>query len=460
MRAVARADLMQTESAVVAAVRHSIGEGECTLLLKDRAVVTSSPDLLEPYDLVRFDGTRARFESKGGRGIYSRRISAILKKIFSSPAQIKTDPRCEDAVKSMQKRIKEASTICARTYLSGAPISVRFHADGDGAAAAIAFYRMFNHISETGAAPHRQVSWHPIRENFYGVQQFETDVMLFNNYSSVEKPLVIGVDFGTAEESAPQFGGAGKFETVWIDHHPVPGNLAVPSNYINPMEHHGSSSISAGLVTSLVASLVGTNSSDLAEASLISDMSIYANRADLRALKVAEVLDYLTVRGSDHLRRPKGMESVLTDQNTLDSLYTEVHQMVENSLAAGLKIATRYTCPNMATVMVVNFAKIKRMGMDYPLPGRYASRLQHMLEQSSPRMITIVYYRSFISIRVGREISGKVDIARIISKMGAETNGSVKGGGHMEAASIDAGDFGMDNTLELLLHSMGAKAAN
>ena len=450
---------MQTESAVVAAVRHSIREGECTLLLKDRAIVASSPDLLEPYDMVRFDGISARFVSKGGRGTYTRRLSIMSKKIFVSQEQVKTDQRCESAIKSMQKQIKEASMICARAYISGAPISVRFHADGDGAAAAVAFYRMFNHISETGVAPHRQVSWHPVRENFYSVQQFETDVMLFNNYASAEKPLILGVDFGTAEESAPQFAGTDRFETVWIDHHPVPDKLALPSNYINPMEHHGSSSISAGLVASLVAAEAGVKSSDLAEASLISDMSMYANRADAHASKVAEVLDYLTVRGSDHLRRPKGMESIIADQNALDFMYAEVHLMVENSLSAGLKIATRYSCSNMATAVVVDFAKIKRMGMDYPLPGRYASRLQHMLEQSSPRTITIVYYRSFISIRVGREISDKVEIARTISRMSAETHGSVKGGGHMEAASIDVGNYGMDNTLGLLLHSIGAKVA-
>lgn len=451
---------MRTESAVVAAVRHSIGEGGCTLLLKDRAVVASSPDLLEPYDMVGFDGTSARFVSKGGRGTYARRISAISKKIFGKPAHIKTDPRCEDAIKSMQNQIKDASIICARAYISGAPISVRFHADGDGAAAAIAFYRMFNHISETGAAPYRHLSWHPVRENFYSAQQFETDVMLFNNYASAEKPLILGADFGTTEESAPQFASAGKFETVWIDHHPLPDALNLPSNYINPMEHHGSSSISAGLVAALAASAAGAKSSDLAAASLISDMSMYADHADARASKVAEVLDYLTVRGSDHLRRPKGMESIITDQNALDSMYAEVHMMVEHSLSAGLKIAARYACPEGATVFVVDFAKIKRMGMDYPLPGRYASRLQHTLELSSPRAITIVYYRSFISVRVGREISGRVDIARMISRMGAETHGSVKGGGHMEAASIDAGDYGMDKTLELLLHSIGAQAAH
>ena len=53
-----------------------------------------------------------------------------------------------------------------------------------------------------------------------------------------------------------------------------------------------------------------------------------------------------------------------------------------------------------------------------------------------------------------------MEIASKISNMNTETHGSVKGGGHMEAASIDAGDYGMDNTLELLLHSIGAKSVN
>jgi RecJ-like exonuclease len=282
-------------------------------------------------------------------------------------------------------------------------------------------------------------------------------MMLFNNYHTAEKPLVIGLDFGTAEESAPQFARSGKFETIWIDHHPMPDALKPPSNYINPMEYKGNSSISTGFVSSLVASASGVQSSDLAEASLISDMSMYANHSDLRAFKIAEVLDYLTVRGSDHLRRPKGMESVIADQDALDSMYAEVHLMVENALSAGQKIAAKYKCKNDIIAVVVDFAKIKRMGMDYPLPGRYASRLQYLLEQSNPRTVTIVHYRSFISVRAGREISHKLKIPELILAMGSDTNGAIKGGGHMEASSIDVGDYGMENTLSLFLHLIGAE---
>lgn len=413
------------------------------------------------FDVVELDGaniTRVMTEG-GGREEYAKCIESMVERTMTPMHEdaYRSDKRYDGIIELLMPAIREATRKLIRAFVSGAPMVIRYHNDGDGASGAIAIYRLLSRITSMGLCGDRQVSWQMNRSVFYTLEAFYTDKMLFEAYKSAEPPLLLISDFGTGLDSAAAITSASEVSDIlWIDHHVIPeGFDSGRSTYINPFLNGGDSSLSAGFICAVLSGTFGAESKDLGEAALISDYSLFANRVDKNAERIALVLDYLTAERQPGEKKPRQMNEIISDAQEMDRVYHLAESKLDSAIKSGMKDMKRYQSPSGANVQVIDFRATGISG-GYPPPGRYTSKMQYLLEEKNGgKTITIVHYGNSISIRVSRDITKETDILRIISKIQSEAPGEINGGGHMEAASIRASYGSSKNLLSMLLNEMG-----
>jgi RecJ-like exonuclease len=358
--------------------------------------------------------------------------------------------------KPMANDIAKAAAVVLKSFISGAPMVVRFHGDGDGVAGAIALYRALNGVVESGICMERQVSWQVNKDVVYSKEAFYNDKLLFASYKSVERPLLVIIDFGTHIDSNDSIAMAEKTcEVVWIDHHTLPEGFdpGKRSIYINPFNFGSDSRLSAGLVASLMAQTIGAECRDLMEAALVSDHSACADYTNPQARKGALVVDYLITRRDSDSSSLRKIDSIMGDRSKLEEAYSKVGGMLEEAIAIGTQVMKKYRTSEGVSVYVIDFRKVKQG--DYPPSGRFCSEMQYSLENSTGKpAITAVYYTNYISIRVSKSISDKVGLIGIIGSLTEETSGAISGGGHREAASIKAGSYSITEALNMFLEKL------
>jgi RecJ-like exonuclease len=343
-----------------------------------------------------------------------------------------------------------------RAFVSGAPMIVRFHGDGDGVAGAIALYRALNAVVASGLSCERQVSWQLNKDVVYSREAFYSDRLLFNSFSSAERPLLVMIDFGTHIDSNEAAAMAEKAcDVIWIDHHTIPDKF-IPGKgclYINPFGYGSDSRLSAGLISSMIGQIIGAECTDLMEAALISDHSACADYANAQARKAALVADYMIGRRESDSSSLRKIDAVLADRAKLEESYAKVGGMLDEAIGAGAGVAKRCRSSDGIDVYVIDFRRVR--DGDYPPMGRFASEMQYHLEILTQKpAITAVYYGNYISIRVSKAISKRVGLIKIIERIGEESSGAVSGGGHMEAASIRAASHEIANAMGMLLEKL------
>ena len=74
----------------------------------------------------------------------------------------------------------------------------------------------------------------------------------------------------------------------------------------------------------------------------------------------------------------------------------------------------------------------------YPLPGRFASKLLDKIEQlNTMPCVLMLHFGNYVSLRMSKELNGKVDLLRILNEVREEYPDDVdSSGGHGNAASI------------------------
>ncbi len=455
-------DFMDLENLlVVSAISKNTSAANATALGhgRSRQIQKGQLNLLDIIDL---DG-KIQFLKINPKHIYETNLSSAINAL-GIKENLKflcdsCDIRYRDIALKMSGMLALAAEKMCRAYLSGTPIIIRYHNDGDGMSCAIALYRAFMHINGLGMCDGRAVTWIMSKEISYSKDALELDLSIARSYLSIEKPMLIMADMGTNLDSNDSIKKlSGQFDILWLDHHSKPAGFdSASSIYINPLDFNGTSSMSAGLICSMLANAVGTDANDIAQASLISDFSMYADSSNKRAHMIATVVDYLSAKLDNPNARPMAADGIIRDENKLIMIYNEVSEMFEKAIEIGSKIARKYAGMNNCSIYVVDFGKIAPELYGYPLPGRFTSRLHNIREQkNNGSTITVVYYKSYISIRVSRDISKATDLLGIIDRIRDASDGRFSGGGHMEAASIKAGDSGMDEALSLLLGYLGA----
>ncbi len=369
------------------------------------------------------------------------------------------------ALHKMAGALEGAALSLAGAYLSGAPIIVRFHHDGDGSSGAVSLYRALSCISEKLFVGQRGVSWVMHRGVEYDRESFYADTLEMKNYESASRPVVLISDFGTAPGSEQQLRDAsGKATVIMLDHHPPYTSFPKGSVlYINPWDYGSDTNFTAGLLTSFLAeTLCDVDTDDMKSASLISDFSAFADRSDGDAVRRAVILDYLTNvagRSDSSISRltPSYIESVLSSKEKSDDIFYTASSTMNEMLDLGVKSVKPYRCKDGITAFVLEFETLPKSDTGYPLPGRYSSRLQERLESiNGERTITLMHYGGYITLRISKGISKAVGILGIIDEIAKSSDYDVSGGGHNEAASIRVDKSHTGEVVNTVLRKIGA----
>ncbi len=372
----------------------------------------------------------------------------------------------DSVTRNMAKGLAKAAVDFARAFLTGAPVVIRFHNDCDGSSGALALYENMLDLQKRAGYGAENVFWRMNPSIAYAKASLQNDELAFNGFRSAEKPVVFITDFGTTPESDDAISAAGgKYNLIWLDHHPVHEGFPKEKigHYINPWDFGGNSDYTAGFLTSTFSELLGTmNVNVIKEASLIGDYSAYANRGDKEAHKLSIVLDFLT--SGDKGRKPTGdsadltpkyISNIVDNKDEYESLYGHAAMLLDEALDIGLEKIRHYNA-NGISVHLLDFKHISREKTSWPLPGRYSSRLQERLEAlDNGKTITIVHYGNFISVRISRDITDQVEILKKMAELKERTEHIHAFGGHKSAAGIRSDKDHVEDTVNLLLKSLG-----
>jgi RecJ-like exonuclease len=231
-------------------------------------------------------------------------------------------------------------------------------------------------------------------------------------------------------------------------------------SYINVCDFGGIASFTAGLLACIFAQVLSrVDVDDVLQAALVSDYSIYANFKDDEALKNSIILDYLTSSANELFHRPRQLDLILRDKEKSESTFRHASNLLKEAIDTGIKNVKNYKNADGLNIYILDFGHIARLRLDYPLPGRYSSKLQERLEHmSGGKTITLVHYGSYVSIRTSSDIHESINILDIIEKLKAQTGGMVSGGGHRQAASIRTDREHLREVIRLILLEFGVQA--
>ena len=412
------------------------------------------------YDKITIDKDTAIKSSKADDQEYAallqKQISAMHIDANAKHIDLKDKPYRAQA-EAILPRLAEAATALAKAIVTGAPIVVRFHNDGDGASGAIALYRAVACL-QARFGIEASVAWRMNKRIAYGAEESGRDAMFFSPFKSIEKPVLLLTDFGTSPESVQALEAMHKTATVIVlDHHPpyqgFPRQAA--SIYLNSWDLGADSDFTAGLLSSLLAELLcKIDVEDLIDASLICDYSIYA-RDDDAARKTALILDFLTVSRTVSVK-PAGMNAVLIDEDKRDDAYVRASSMQEEALAESMRKIKSYKSRTGVNVFVLDFGHIAALNLEFPPLGRLSSILQKRMESlNDQNAVTIVHSLRNISIRVSSSASDKVRLLDAIARIKKSVDYEVSGGGHVKAAGMSMDSSHMGEIIEMLLLELG-----
>ncbi len=473
---------MPTYKGIVTAVKKaSDSRDNVYTVLGSKAVCAKSRLLMEVGDIVAIEAMSEgndviesfSVEGRAKKGEYDAAVSELLEEL-SIEKNVKLLKEKEKgmpygpAVSSMAAALKDAASVFCRAYISGAPIIVRFHHDGDGSSGAVSIHRALSKVDSRLFVGRRGVSWIMNRGIEYDAIAFNADTLELQNYESMEKPVVLILDFGTAPGSETSMSESkGRFNLLMLDHHPIykgfPKDRA--TCYINPWDYKSGTDFTAGLLASVFAEVISqVDTNDMRIASLISDFSSYGDRKDKKGMRTAVILDYLTNvagRSDSGITRltPGYIDTLLSSKEKSDEIYYTASSSMDEMIDLGVRGAKSYRCMNGITTFVLNFDMLPRSSGGWPLPGRYASRLQERFESmNGPKTLTMIYYGGYVTIRMSKEISPGVGILEMIERLTKSVEYIESGGGHNEAASIKVKKENTKDATDMVLRELGAKS--
>lgn len=380
----------------------------------------------------------------------NRRISGIVEERLAREAYATGIRKIDDATERMWERLRAAAGVLLRKLMLGSPVIVRFHNDADGSSGAVGLHKGITKLlEEVKAKPN--IVWIMHRGVTYSERDAESDVLVANGYSSMEKPLLVIIDFGTSAGSNEGIEAIGeRMDVVWLDHHPVEEGFdgVRLENYINPWRFGSDSGYTAGLFACAFShTFADPDTREMESASLVGDYSRFAPKEG-PGLEVATILDLITsdpkiVSRSDSNVTPSEIESALNNAGRRSELYNYARMRLEEALDAAF-ISMRPVRTEKADLFILDYGEMRSSDSRYPLPGRFSSRLLGRIEEVNGRpSMVIVHFNAYISMRVSGEISDLVDIPGLIARMKALHPEAIEsGGGHKNAASIKLSDEG------------------
>ncbi|MDE1851379.1 MAG: hypothetical protein KGH69_01665 [Candidatus Micrarchaeota archaeon] len=343
-------------------------------------------------------------------------------------------------------RLASAASLLVRKLLLGLPVIVRFHNDSDGLGGAYALYKSIGELKDRGVGICPNIIWLMNKGVSYTREDAGNDTFLLNGYETIEKPLLVMIDFGTSKDSNSGMESIGtRADVVWLDHHPIPEGFSGTSleHYINPWDNGGDSNYTAGfLAAALAKTFSKTDTKETENASFIGDYSRYADEK-AKGYELSMIMDLLTsdprivygYTGNDIT--PKELDVVLGDGKRRNELYNYAKMRLEEALDRALPYLKQYKAEGYA-IYLLDFEDIRDHDSKYPLPGRFATRLlDKVMESGNGECAVIVHAGSYISIRLSKKVCSTMSILPIISELKSSKPDEIEaGGGHDCAASI------------------------
>ena len=378
--------------------------------------------------------------------LYSRLISISLEKakrsLSASPGSIGISD-IDAATERMRPALESAALLLLKKLLLGAPILIRFHNDADGSSGAYAIYSgMKAFLNERKA----NAVWIMHKGVAYSAYDAESDRLILNGYESLERPLILIIDFGTSADSNA---GAEKAlayaDVIWLDHHPVPEGFEgmKAQHYINPWLFGSDSNYTAGLLSSMLARLFSKSPSHEMEcASLVGDHSAYTVACS-EGRDLATLLDLITsdarVTGLSTAWdiTPQYIEGILNNRQRYDELLKYAKVRLDDTTNLALKRLKVYDAHD-SKIFLLDFDDVRDDNTGFPLPGRFATRLMDTIAGLNPAGgILILHINQYISIRLSPGLEKRIGILGIINELKERYGAGVEsGGGHSNAASI------------------------
>ena len=358
----------------------------------------------------------------------------------------------DKVTKEMEGALHGAAHLLAVKLLLSVPVVVRFHNDTDGSSGAYGLYKSISAmLKRNGIEGRSNVTWRMHGGISYSRMDAQFDTLYANGFSSIEKPLLIIIDFGTSAESNEGIEELGDgFDIIWLDHHPIEKEFKGTglSHYINPWNFGSDSNYTAGfLACEFARHFSDFDVHDAEYASLIGDFSTYAKNEE-KASKLALLLELITsdkrvaFKTIDQNLTPLEIDSILNDEGKFNELIGYASAKMGESLDAALQVMKAYKARN-ASIYVADFKTVRGedLNLRYPLPGRFSSKLAAKIEELEEEpFVLALHFGSIISIRQSRRLNEKLDLTKVAKAMRESLKSVSAAGGHKSAISVKLAD--------------------
>ena len=397
------------------------------------------------------------------------------------------DPLVEwPALDKLRDDLSAVATRLRETVLSGRPIRIRHHADGDGLCASVPLqYALEQFIEQTWEdpdAPRHLLKRLPSKAPYYELEDVTRDLNFAlenRNRHGQKLPLFLMLDNGSTEEDTPAYENLAYYDVpvlVVDHHHPDPDAVAeFAEHHVNPYLHDEDYRITTGMMCVETARMIAPEITDelrhvpavagIADRSEGEAMDDYLDLAaevgyetpDLR--DIGEALDYATywLRYNDGREFVNDLLNVNCDnrdrhERVVDLLSERAARDVERQLDAATDHVTEEGLDNGARLYRIDVENHARR-FTYPAPGKTTGKIhdQKVAETGDP-VITIGFGPDFAVLRSD---GVRLDIPEMVAELKADIEGAgVSGGGHLVVGSIKFVSGMREEVIDALVEKM------
>ena len=385
----------------------------------------------------------------------------------AAPADV--DPLVEwEAFEPIHDDLRELARLLRRTVLSGRPIRVRHHADGDGMCAAIpvqlALENFVTDVHEDPDAARHLFKRLPSKAPYYEMEDVTRDLnfALEGRARHGQKlPFLLMLDNGSTEEDVPAYENLAHYDIpiAAVDHHHPDPEAVEPllDAHVNPYLHGEDYRVTTGMMCVELARLIDPSIteelehvpavaglSDRSKAEAMDDYVALAEDAgydESDLLDIGEALDYAAhwLRYSEGKTLVNdalnvGCEDEKRHKELVEFLSERAERDVERQLGA--------LDDHVEHERLASGAHLYRIDLDeyahrftYPAPGKTTGELHDTrVQETGDPVITIGYGPDFCVLRSD---GVRLDIPNMVTELNAELpEAGVSGGGHLVVGSI------------------------
>jgi RecJ-like exonuclease len=403
----------------------------------------------------------------------------------AEPADV--DPLVEwAAFEPIHEDLRELARLLRRTVLSGRPIRVRHHADGDGMCAAIpvqlAVENLIEEVHGDPDAPRHLFKRLPSKAPYYEMEDVTRDL----NFAPEGRarhgqklPFLLMLDNGSTEEDVPAYENLAHYDIpiAAVDHHHPDPEAVEPllDAHVNPYLHGEDYRITTGMMCVELARLVDPSIteelehvpavaglSDRSKAEAMDDYVALAEDAgydESDLLDIGEALDY----AAHWLRYSEGKTLVNDALNVGcedEQRHAELVEFLSERAERDVDRQLDALDDHVEHERLASGAHLYRVDLDeyahrftYPAPGKTTGELHDTrVRETGDPVITIGYGPDFCVLRSD---GVRLDIPNMVTELNEELpEAGVSGGGHLVVGSIKFVKGRRSEVIELLVEKM------